>query len=962
MNGEDYKYYAFISYSHADSGWADWLHRSLEKFVIPKSLRKETNFTLPKTLYPIFKDREELPSAAKLGDHITRALTASRYLIVICSPDAAQSDWVNQEVCIFKALGREDRVLCLIVDGEPAASETSSQSSGRGTHPLRRASDAEKAMMRRATTNTVMSNESQKNAGQECFPPAVRYSVGADRQILPERSEPIAADAREGKDGKNLALLKLIAGLLNIDLFQLTQRQHQRRINRLKLLTALMLALVTAFASIAFTAWKAQQEAEALSLVALSRQLSTHANSLFDSDKSLRVSMLLAGVQAHSFAPTVEASSATLKTLLATRSIKSVLSAESAVMNIAYSPDGNWLAAAMDNGDVLLWNLLTMTRSRDPLVGHEGSVLTLAFSPDGTSLVSGGIDESVIVWKLHTDSPGTPPTSTALAAHNDWVVGVDFAPDGTSFVTSGWDGRAIIWDAFSLQPITELPLSPRGWASSVEFSANGAWLAIGREDGSVEIWDVAARALSDPILKGHLGWVTDVSFSHDTRYLATASSDGSMRVWDLEKKTLRYDVASGAGLGITSAIFSLNDEVLITGGWDRKINKWKVKTGEKLGEPLLGHTEQVTNVAMAPDGKTFSTAGHDGSIVIWDINPGYPHRQHYCSQRSPINSIGFGQNGSMIVTASINNEVMLCGVNHQIEPHRIAGSMSKYLALSRDGRRLAFIDNEHEIVQYDIGDLAPVADPINLYPSVISSLAYSPDNRFIAVGDRNANVHLWQRDPAVHLTTLVGHQGPILDLDFSADGRTLASASEDAQIFLWDINDGAAKQSGILRGNSTPVTTIAFQPDASHVLASGNEEGVLTFWNSALAEPIGAPITAHDGAINTLAFSMDGALVATGGSDRRISLRDSQSRKQIGPKLTAHTDQVTTLSFSPHEYTLVSGSADGRIMVWDLDISNWKKSICQKVAQQLTDQEWELYIGGLVPYKNACSATEEHLE
>ena len=400
MNFDHYKYSAFISYSHSDSKWADWLHRSLEKFSIPKSLRKEKNLDLPTSLYPIFRDREELPTASALGEHITKALVASRCLIVICSPNAAQSEWVNEEVRIFKSLGREDRVLCLIVDGEPFASDSSSQKSAKRSHPLRRASDAQKLNKQASSDNLNFSNTTEKLATQECFPPAVRYNIGPDKQILSDRAEPIAADVREGKDGKNLALSKLIAGILNVDLVQLTQRQHQRRVNRLKLFAVLMLALVTAFASIALQAWLAQKKAEELSLVALSRQLSTHADNLFDSDKSLRVNMLLAGVQAHGLAPTIEASSASLKTLLATRSIKSILSAEAAVMNIAYSADGKLLAAATDNSQILVWDLHKMTLLCEPLVGHEGSVLAVAFSPDGTLLISGGVDETVIAWDL----------------------------------------------------------------------------------------------------------------------------------------------------------------------------------------------------------------------------------------------------------------------------------------------------------------------------------------------------------------------------------------------------------------------------------------------------------------------------------------------------------------------------------------------------------------------------------
>ena len=175
MNYDNYKYSAFISYSHTDSKWAEWLHRSLEKFSIPQSLQKEKNLSLPKSLYPIFRDREELPTASALGEHITKALIASRYLIVICSPNAAQSEWVNEEVRIFKSLGREDRVLCLIVDGEPFASDSFEQKSETCSHPLRRASDAQKLNIQESSDNLNVSSVTEMESifHHDAFPTRV---------------------------------------------------------------------------------------------------------------------------------------------------------------------------------------------------------------------------------------------------------------------------------------------------------------------------------------------------------------------------------------------------------------------------------------------------------------------------------------------------------------------------------------------------------------------------------------------------------------------------------------------------------------------------------------------------------------------------------------------------------------------------------------------------------------------
>jgi hypothetical protein len=87
----EFKYRAFISYSHRDTGWATWLHKSIENYRPPRHLvgQQGLHGTIPKRLAPVFRDREELPSATNLGGVISRALADSACQIVICSPDAA---------------------------------------------------------------------------------------------------------------------------------------------------------------------------------------------------------------------------------------------------------------------------------------------------------------------------------------------------------------------------------------------------------------------------------------------------------------------------------------------------------------------------------------------------------------------------------------------------------------------------------------------------------------------------------------------------------------------------------------------------------------------------------------------------------------------------------------------------------------------------------------------------------
>src|SRR6202035_4827184 len=117
------KYWAFISYSHKDEAWATWLHKSLETYRIPRGLigHPTSSGQPPGRLFPIFRDRDELAGSPDLGGTIRAALAAARWLIVICSPSSAKSRWVNEEIKTFKAMGRTDRVLCMIVNVDPAA-------------------------------------------------------------------------------------------------------------------------------------------------------------------------------------------------------------------------------------------------------------------------------------------------------------------------------------------------------------------------------------------------------------------------------------------------------------------------------------------------------------------------------------------------------------------------------------------------------------------------------------------------------------------------------------------------------------------------------------------------------------------------------------------------------------------------------------------------------------------------
>jgi formylglycine-generating enzyme required for sulfatase activity len=205
-----FKYRAFISYSHADTGWARWLHRALESFVIDPDIvgRETATGTIPGALRPVFRDREDFSAGKALKEQTLAVLDASAALVAICSPAAAKSRYVDEEVRLFKWRYPNRPVIPLIVAGRPG------------------------------------------DAKSECFPPALRFKLDAEGQVTAVPDELLAADAQEEGDGKALALAKVVAGLIGLssdEVFRRADRERRaalRRRRRVQGLIALLLLLL----------------------------------------------------------------------------------------------------------------------------------------------------------------------------------------------------------------------------------------------------------------------------------------------------------------------------------------------------------------------------------------------------------------------------------------------------------------------------------------------------------------------------------------------------------------------------------------------------------------------------------------------------------------------------------------------------------------------------------------------
>ncbi len=200
----------------------------------------------------------------------------------------------------------------------------------------------------------------------------------------------------------------------------------------------------------------------------------------------------------------------------------------------------------------------------------------------------------------------------------------------------------------------------------------------------------------------------------------------------------------------------------------------------------------------------------------------------------------------------------------------------------------------------------------------VRAVTYSPDGRFLASGDRDGDITLW--DAATHqtLATLTGHSDFINSLAFSPDSTMLASGSKDNSIRLWDVKTYQLIGEPLLASSSDiDVWSVAFSTDGK-ILAAGEEDGSIVLWDTATRKQIGQPLIGHTDIVFSLAFSSDTALLASGSADGTVRLWDTSTWQSLTDEpMRGHTGFVFTVAFNPDSTILASAGSDKDIIFWD---------------------------------------------
>lgn len=862
------KYYAFISYKREDEEWAKWIQYEFEHYHLPSTLNGRED--LPKEFRPVFRDTDEL-SAGNLPAQISDALDKSANLIVVCSPQAAQSEWVNREILNFIESGKRkgvdniSKVFPLIVKGVPYSAEAST----------------------------------------ECFPNVLRN--------LPLEKERIGANVNE--TGRDKAFIKIMAGTLNVNFDLLWNRyekekieeERRRREERNKLLLAQSRFL--AEKAVNLITEGDSYKARLLLLEALPKRLddpndrpwSPEAEAAFrlaDEDMSAilrghpgRVESVAYNSNA-SLIASVGGGKAIVWDVMTGNKIREF----KGYNFVTFSPDGEILLT-VSYCDVWLWNIkngdllytFTFNNINSALFSPDGNKIVLAgynviyvldaigrkillkivvnddnhvdydnrvnyasFSPDGKKIVSASSDETVRIWDANYGSelckfirqPGVntvvfrPDGRRVLCAssisilwelsvesgeklseffwHTRGINSASYNTDGTLIVSASDDGTIRVWDTDTRREMYVSEKQP-GSVYVALFGSNNFEVVIGGWDGTVRILNInyyACEWLYDgvPIIG------TVASFSSDGRRIAYVTDSKIIGVFDVEerKEELRFN---GHTESITDVKFSPDNQLLLSASWDKSVRLWNISTG-KLIHVFRGHTGAVMSVSFSPDGGKIISISLDRTVIIWDAMNGkmlWKLNGTYSSRALPTM---FSPDGKLFLTCN-NASIEIWNAAQRFEllnTISVPFYIEPPMAFSPDSRLIVTPTVPSEGLQiWDATTGKEVGNKLNGHEGDVTSISFSPDGTLLATSSIDKTIRIWNIADGEKIHVLVGHSSGVTKVSFSPDGKRLFSTSIDGTAMIWDIKSGKVLKT--IKYSVTPYgTSVLFSPCGNYVI------------------------------------------------------------------------------------------------------------------------------------------------
>ncbi len=590
---------------------------------------------------------------------------------------------------------------------------------------------------------------------------------------------------------------------------------------------------------------------------------------------------------------------------------------------IAYSPRETLIAAVEGFQRIVLYHSDgTLVRAID--TGQSQEVSSIAFSPDGQTLAAGSYDTTVTLWRVRDGA-----LLRTLTGHRNGVYSLAFSPDGQTLASDCADRTIQLW---SVDNGACLHTFTGHGGRSLAFSPNGQTLASGN-GANIDLVRVSDGVCVNT-LTGHTQGIFSLAFAPDGQTLASTSSDYTVKLWKVSDGACLQTLEPKLGW-VMSVAFAPDGNTLVCGCYDQSFVLWDANPhdanyGARM-QTIDGRQDaigSVASLAFTPDGKTLITGSWEGPVSCWRTSD-YT-RVRTIDPEAPFSyAVAFSPREDLVASGNRNGSITLrrtrdgVSVRTLTGPHRVVYA----LAFSPDGQTLA-TGSFCALHLWRVSD-GTLLKTLPIKNSYVQGVAFSPDGRTVATGTRDRCVRLWDANPhdaqyGTCLQTFTGHTGMVNTVAFSTDGQTLASASDDHTIKLWQVSTGACLQT--FSGHTHYVYGLAFAQDGK-TLASGSWDSTIKIWRVSDGACL-QTLKGHHNAVNAVAFAPSGTVLASGSMDRTIKLwrlakasgSNDVSEGVCLQTLTGNTKNVNSLAFSPHGRMLVSGSDDG-LALWKLDAS-----------------------------------------
>ncbi len=419
---------------------------------------------------------------------------------------------------------------------------------------------------------------------------------------------------------------------------------------------------------------------------------------------------------------------------------RALTGAPGTVFSVAFSRDGNAVAAGHQSGAIDLWNVADGTRRT--LQSDLGLVNSIAFSPDGGSLVAGA--GATTVFNLTNGRP-----SEVLNGGQGGVNSVAFSADGTLLASAGVDGTVKLW-SYPVPPGVGKPLAIRpGGTTRVAISADGRLIASGGQDGHIYVFDRAGRLLRT--LPGETATVTDVAFAPVGHAVAASYADGAILLWNAASGSSLDPPLHAPGGSVYAVAFDPTGSRLASGQRDGTVRLWNVRSGSEIGPALRRDFGAVFAVAFSPDGARIASGGEGRVIRLWNARTLRPFDPPVIAQDPVVYSLAFSPNGRFVASGESDDTIRVFdGTRGYRLVHTLTGHTSfvRSVAFGPDGTILASSSSDDTVRLWDVATGTELGRPQFGHLKSVESIAFGPTGTFVLSGSPDGTVRRW---PAVTL-------------------------------------------------------------------------------------------------------------------------------------------------------------------------------------------------------------------